>query len=77
MWLVLNFSTYIRDRMVAAFGEESSLARGSCQVPSMFPHLFILLAAARNWDPYIEHLRQKVAALVRLRIPPSIGHVAD
>src|SRR5262245_53617032 len=72
-WLVLNFSTYVRDRIVAAFGEESGFARGSCEASSILPHLFILTATARNWEPYIEHLRQQVAMLVKLQSPPSMA----
>jgi hypothetical protein len=68
-WLLLNYSSYIGDRVAAAFGEESNSIQGSCEVPPLWPHLFILSAATRNWGQYIEDLRRKVMRFVRARVP--------
>lgn len=69
-WLLLNFSSYVSDRVAAALGEESSPTQGSCEASLLSPHLFILFAATRNWRQYIENSRQKVGIFVRLPMFP-------
>jgi hypothetical protein len=71
-WLLLNFSSYIIDRVSAALQEENNSIHGSCEAPPLLPHLFIISAATRNWEPYIEDLRRKVMVFVRLRVLPSV-----
>ncbi|KAK4210548.1 hypothetical protein QBC37DRAFT_428626 [Rhypophila decipiens] len=58
-WLLLNSSNYIGDRISAAFGNQNRLIDESCKASQLSPHLFIFSAATRNWDLYVENLRQK------------------
>ncbi|KAK0712749.1 hypothetical protein B0T26DRAFT_715152 [Lasiosphaeria miniovina] len=58
-WLLLDSSNYIADRILAAFGQQNRWIHESCKVSQLLPHLFIFSAATRNWDLYIENLRQK------------------
>ncbi|CZR68798.1 uncharacterized protein PAC_18698 [Phialocephala subalpina] len=62
-WLLLNFSSYVNDRMSAALGEKSTSIHGSCGAKPLLPHFFLISAATRNWDPYIENLRHQVIIL--------------
>lgn len=59
VWLLLNYSNYLSDRVSAALAEESNLV-GACAASPLVPHIFILSTAARNWDQYTENLGQKV-----------------
>ncbi len=55
-------------RIRAAFEEDNSLQE-SCGADLIIPHLYVLFAAARNWEAYIDDLRRKAMTLVRPRIP--------
>lgn len=59
-WLMLSYSSYMFDRISAAFEEKSNLIYEACEASSLLPHLFILFAATRNWVQYIEDLRRRV-----------------
>ncbi|KAM5527063.1 hypothetical protein FOXYSP1_20575 [Fusarium oxysporum f. sp. phaseoli] len=59
-WILLNYSTYIYDRMSEAFAEKNTL---HCGASPLVPHLFLLSAATRNWNLYIEALRHKVTLI--------------
>lgn len=76
-WLLLNYSSYISDRVRAAFGEESSQIEELCEASPLSPHIFILSAAATNWRSYIERLRQKVRMFVRLSSLSPGTHVVN
>ncbi|EXK78170.1 hypothetical protein FOQG_17138 [Fusarium oxysporum f. sp. raphani 54005] len=56
-WILLNYSTYIYDRVSEAF---ASANVPHCGASTLVPHLFLLSAATRSWNLYIEALRHKV-----------------
>ncbi|KAI1264015.1 hypothetical protein F5Y18DRAFT_392255 [Xylariaceae sp. FL1019] len=60
MWLVLNYSDYMNQRLASALEETCPIQR-PCGAMQLLPHLFILSTAMRNWQSYIEMLRQKLA----------------
>lgn len=59
-WLILNYSSYIFDRVSMAFEKKRSQPLEACRGSVLTPHLFILSAATRNWGQYVEILRQRV-----------------
>lgn len=69
-WILLNYSTYIYDRVSEAFAEKNTLRYG---VSPLVPYLFLLSAATRNWNLYMETLCHKVTLIVRVITPNLYG----
>lgn len=59
-WILITSSTYMRDRLVAAL----SLHKSSCTDSPLLAHLFIIFAATKDWDSYIEACRLKLKIFV-------------
>ena len=64
-WVLLNYSQYMEDRVEAALQES---CHSKCHEIPLQLHLFIILAATRNWEGYIGDLQQRVTALVSITL---------
>lgn len=58
--MLITSSEYMRGRLVAAL----NLRMSSCTESPVVPHLFILFAATKDWDNYIEEFKLKLKIFV-------------
>ena len=69
LWILLQPSIHVCKRLEEGISAQANAASAdNVQKHSMLLHATILLAAARNWEAYLDDLRKEVDELVRITL---------